>query len=194
MEFLARSFVDRTTTLPERQPKMAQHINENGFRSIKLPENAAKAIFKSKTCDHSLLDLKYNSVIVSEKIILEFCDEINITNSSSAFIGFYAAVGFPPENDNSPELATYGDIIRYSKPEYVSYFDDIPEVMHEFGNRFFLITIGEEEGFFFYDSTTDGVYDTDNFIGLKAGKGLPAPKWKTFYDFLESYYGDGAYS
>lgn len=163
---------------------------------VHLPSNAIDAIMRSKTCSRKFQDSEGKDIEMTEEAIDLFQNILGIKNMNSAFVSFYAVVGFPPENDNSPELSTLNGVVNDSTPDgyFAEFFENYPEIASVFGKRYFVLTSGEEGGFFFYDSTTDAVYDTDDFVLTKPNETIPAPKWNTFYDFLDDYYGDGVYS
>lgn len=162
--------------------------------NFKLPKNAINAIMRSKTCSKQFQILQDDEIQLTEETLDWFKKNIGIKDQNSSFIPFYAVVGFPPENDNSPELSTLDRVIADSLPDgfYADYFVNYPEIAGVLGKRFFVLTGGEEEGFFFYDSEADAVYDTDDFSLMKHNT-WPDPKWKSFFDFLDNYYGDGIY-
>lgn len=171
-------------------------INKIGqSMNINLPCNTIEAIMCSKTCSKKLQDPAGQKINITEEGIDLFQNIMGVKNMSSAFVSFYTSVGFPPENNNSPELLTLNGIISDSEPDgyFAEYLENYPEIASLFGKRYFVLTGGEEEGFFFYDSTMDAVYDTDDFVLTKPNEYIPAPKWNTFYDFLDDYYGSGVY-
>lgn len=163
--------------------------------NVQLPKNTIDAIMRSKTCSKQFQESQDTKIVLADETVDLFKNTIGIKNMDSAFVQFYAVVGFPPENDNSPELSTLNEVLNNSTPDgfFAEYFQNSPDIAAMFGKRFFVLTSGEEEGFFFYDSETDAVHDTDNFILTKHYETMPDPKWKTFYDFIESYYGKGIY-
>lgn len=162
---------------------------------LQIPENAFNALeIWREERDVSVIHWS-NGVIVSDELLKRFKDLFNIEKDDSSFIAFYAAAPFPIMNENGPELLSLNDIRENSSSEYFTDFFTNPSTVKKlFGTRFFVLTSGEGGSYFFYDSKTDGVYDSDKVRDIEADDTFPAPKWSSFYDFIESYYGDGVYS
>lgn len=166
------------------------------MQKIQLPGNVLTVFGTHKEeCNLSVVDWEAGIVLISDELLKKFRDLFNIKQDSSSFVAFYAATPFPIMNENGPELLSLNNIIDDSNLEYFTDFFTNPLAVKDlFGKRFFVLTSGEGGSFFFYDSKTDGVYDSYEVRDTHAGDDLPAPKWETFYDFIESYYGDGVYS
>lgn len=145
-------------------------------------------------CNISLIDWDKETITVDDDLLKKFRDLFNIEKEDSSFVAFYAVTPFPIMNENGPELLSLNDIIENSGSEYFTdYFAHPSSVKDLFGKRYFVLTSGEGGSFFFYDSKTDGVYDSYDVNGIKPDETLPTPKWNSFYDFIESYYGDGVF-
>jgi hypothetical protein len=163
---------------------------------MQLPINVFTVYKNNKAdCNQQVIDWESETIMIPSTLLEKFINIFNIKKCDSAFVTFYAATPFPIMNNDGPELSSLDDVIENSSSEYYTdLFLNIPNIKKLFGKQYFILTSGEGEYFFFYDSETDGVYDTDDFILTKPNQPIPAPKWATFYDFIESYYGKGVFN
>jgi hypothetical protein len=163
------------------------------MRKLQIPDPALKALLNDrKYCSSRLSD--DGSISIPDNVLEWFETTFKLKDKHSSFVAYYSAVISPPVGCDGLFLFTLDDILENSSLEfYTDFFLNPSVVKGDFGKRYFVLTSGEGGYFFFYDSETDGVYDSYDVAHVAIGEKLPDPKWKTFYDFLESYYGEGVY-
>lgn len=108
-----------------------------------------------------------------------FKDELGIQNYNSAFIDFYTVVAIPIVGKGS-ELYTLEKIIEVSESDE---HHDISGM-----NNFLRISSIEGGSSYFYCKMTDRVFDVIWGEEDELVAGTLAPKYCTFFEFLEWYY------
>ncbi len=129
-------------------------------------------------------DFDKNDVVLTKESREWFRNELGLKNIDSAFVDFYSfCVGGCGSRTDADCLYTLEEILEdYKNPFWEEQYPNIQD-------RYLRISSIEGEGSYFYDKETDAVYDVDwnQMDDLVSGK--LKPQWKSFYDFLEWYYG-----
>lgn len=112
--------------------------------------------------------------------------ELGVAHSDSAFVDYYTIVGFPPLG-RGDELVTLENIEALSTDAY----PDLAAHPHLYGIEDFLrISSIEGEGSYFYNRKTDAVHDASWGQEPDMVSGKLEPKFSSFAEFLDWYYGD----
>jgi hypothetical protein len=150
-----------------------------------LPENVKKILIENKNLSFSQYFKPDGTLYdnITKEDYEWFCKKLNICNKKSSIVDFYTIVAFPPLGKGD-ELFTLDQIIENYENSF--WADEYPNIT----DRYLQLSSIEGEGSYFYDKETDAVYSVDwsEMDDFMAGK--LQPTWKSFYDFLEWYYGD----
>jgi len=150
--------------------------------------------------DRNRIDIKkYIAALVQQGMPKEALESLIITKDEAKNVLDEMGV-----KKNTPFYEFYANFISTdsSEKEYADPIFDLDEIYDNYKNsfwaeeypgitdRYLQLSSIEGEGSYFYDKKTDAVYDVDwsEMDDFMAGK--LEPRWKSFYDFLEWYYGE----
>ena len=123
--------------------------------------------------------------IITKSEASDKLDEMGINKNSTLYKYYSNYIGVDSSNRKSADLlSTLEEIYEdYKNPFWQEQYPNIQD-------RYLRISSIEGEHSYFYDKETDAVYDVDwnQMDDLVSGK--LKPQWKSFYDFLEWYYGE----